>query len=238
VAGSERVSLRSALEHLLRLGSLAGEVPAPTIATLLSNICASVARSDLERQACVDLVGDFMKNWRGLRGAANRIEMFMGRFELRGRCLVERGVEVEDPSVCEGSVDDGLVVVGSRMQVFIDRELRSAVYRVGGACTVTIGDVLDFIDVGAEALSRREPGIVWSHVKTACVAVGPCSFSDLPKLAEKATALAEGKYSEIRERCRQRWKSASGEEVVSLVRELTHKRHLDLLEELEEGERP
>jgi hypothetical protein len=123
------------------------------------------------------------------------------------------------------------------MQVFIDRELRSAVYRVGGACTVTIGDVLDFINIGTEAASRRKPGIVWSHEKTACVAVGPCSFSDLPKLAEKAVALAEGKYSEIRERCRQRWKSASSEEVASLVRELTHKRHLDLLEELEEGER-
>jgi hypothetical protein len=162
--------------------------------------------------------------------------MFMGMLELRGRCLVKKGVEVEDPSVCEGSVDGGLVVVGSRMQVFIDRELRSAVYRVGGMCAVTIGKVPDSIEE-IEAVSGKKPGIVWSHEKTAYVAVGPCSFSDLPELAERAAALAEGKYSEIYERCRQRWKSASSEEVVSLVRELTRKRHLDLLEELEEGER-
>jgi len=237
VAGSERVRLRRALEYLRRPRSLADEVPASTASILFLNVCASVAESEYEKRFCLDLVGDFMKHLGGLLDVADRIELLMRGFELKGRCLIKKGVSVEDPSVCEGSLDDGLVIVGSRMQVFIDRELRSAVYRVGGACTVTIGDVLDFINVGAEALTRREPGIVLSHVKTAYVAVGPCSFSDLPKLAEKATALAEGKYSEIRERCRQRWKSASGEEVMSLVRELTHKRHLDLLEELEKGER-
>jgi len=223
---------------LRRPRSLADVVSAPTASALFLNVCASVAESEYEKRFCLDLADDFMNHWRGLSDVANRIELFMSGFELKGRCLVKRGVSVEDPSVCDGSLDDGLVIVGSRMQVFIDRELRSAVYRVGGACTVTIGDVLDFINIGTEAASRRKPGIVWSHEKTACVAVGPCSFSDLPKLAEKAAALAEGKYSEIRERCRQRWKSASSEEVVSLVRELTHKRHLDLLEELEEGERP
>jgi 3-deoxy-D-arabino-heptulosonate 7-phosphate (DAHP) synthase len=204
---------------------------------LFLNVCASVAESEYEKRFCLDLVGDFMKHLGGLLDIANRIELLMRGFELKGRCLIKKGVSVEDPSVCEGSLDDGLVIVGSRMQVFIDRELRSAVYRVGGACTVTIGDVLDFINVGAEVLSRRKPGIVLSHEKTACVAVGPCSFSDLPKLAEKAAALAEGRYSEIYERCHQRWKDARSEEVVSLVEELTHKRHLDLLEELEEGER-
>lgn len=236
MAGSERVSLRSALEHLHRLGSLAGEVPAPAIATLFSNICASVAQGKLEEQVCVDLAGDFMKNWSGLWGIADRLKRFMDMFELKGRCLVKKGVEVEDPSVCEDSVDGGLLVVGSRMQVFIDRELRSAVYRVGGACTVAIGEVPDITAIEA-MLKTRKPGIISCYKGHARIAVGPCSFSDLPKLAEKAAALADGRYSEIYERCHQRWKSASNEEVVSLARELTHKRHLDLLEELEEGER-
>jgi hypothetical protein len=239
VAGSERVSLRSAFEYLRRLYPSDEDAALVRAASLLfSNTCASVAEGEHERRFCLDLTSELLEHWRELSSVAGRIELLMSGFELKGRCLVKRGVSVEDPSVCEGSLDDGLVIVGSRMQVFIDRELRSAVYRVGGACTVTIGDVLDFIDVGAEVLSRRKPGIVWSHKKTACVAVGPCSFSDLPKLAEKAAALAEGRYSEIHERCHQRWKSASSEEVASLVRELTHKRHLDLLEELEEGERP
>jgi hypothetical protein len=236
VAGSERVSLRSALEYLRRLRSPAEDAALMHAAgTLFSNICASVAGSEYERRACLDLAGELAEHWSGLSSVAKRIELLMSGFELKGRCLVKRGVSVEDPSVCEGSVDGGLLIVGSRMQVFIDRELRSAVYRVGGVCTVTIGEVPDFI--GIEAVSRKKPGIVWSLERTACVAVGPCSFSDLPKLAEKATALAEGRYSEIYERCHQRWKGASGEEVASLVRELTHKRHLDLLEELEEGER-
>ena len=211
-------------------------MPAPDVATLFSNICASVARSKLEEQVCVDLVGDFMKNWSGLRSTADRIKMFMGMFELKGRCLVKKGVEVEDPSVCEGSVDDGLVIVGSRMQVLINRDLSSAVYRVDGSCAVAVGEVPNLY--GIETISKaRKPGVVACYKGLAHVAVGPCSFSDLPKLAEKAAALAEGKYSEIYERCYQRWRDASGEEVVSLVRELTYKRHLDLLEELEEGER-
>jgi hypothetical protein len=236
VAGSERVSLRSAFEHLHRLDSLVGEVPAPAIATLFSNICASVAQSKLEEQVCVDLVGDFMKNWSGLRGIAGRLKMFMGMFELKGRCLVKRGVEVEDPSACEGSLDGGLLIVGSRMQVFIDRELRSAVYRVDGSCAVAIGEIPSLY--GIETLSKaKKPGVVACYEGLAHVAVGPCSFSDLPKLAEKAINLAEGKYSEIYKRCYQKWRDASGEEVSSLLRELAFKRHIDLLEELEEGER-
>jgi len=236
VAGSELVSLRSALERMRRLGSLVGEVPAGVIAALLSNICVSVAQSDLERRVCVDLVGDFMKNWSGLRSAADRVETFMGRFELRGRCLVEKGVEVEDPSVCAGSVDDGLVIVGRGMQVVLNRDLRSAVYRVDGSCAVAIGEIPSLY--GIETMSKaRKPGVIACYEGLAHVAVGRCSFSDLPKLAEKAAALAGGRYSEIYKRCYQKWRDASGEEVVSLVEELTHKRHLDLLEELGEGER-
>jgi hypothetical protein len=236
VAGSERVSLRSAFEYLRRLRPPAEDAALMRAAvSLFSNICASVAGGEYERRVCLDLVDELVKHRSGLSDVASRFELLVSGFELKGRCLVKRGVSVEDPSVCEGSLDDGLVIVGSMMQVFIDRELRSAVYRVGGACTVTIGEVPDFTEI--EPVPRKKPGIVWSIKKTACVAVGPCGFSDLPKLAEKAANLAEGKYSEIYERCHQRWKGASSEEVVSLVRELTHKRHLDLLEELEEGER-
>jgi hypothetical protein len=210
------------------------EVPAPAAGKLFLNVCASIAESEYEKQFCLDLVGDLVNHWSGLSSVADRIEMFMSGFELRGRCLVKKGVSVEDPSVCEGSVDGGLLIVGSRMQVFINRDLGSAVYRVDGACTVTVGEVSDM--AGIEAVSKaRKPGIIDCYKGIARVAVGPCSFSDLPKLAEKAADLAEGKYAEIYERCYQRWKHASGGELASLVEELAFKRHIDLLEELGEG---
>jgi hypothetical protein len=218
---------------LRRPRSLADEVPASTASILFLNVCASIAESEYEKRFCQDLVSDFMNHLGGLLDIANRIELIMSGFELKGRCLIKKGVSVEDPSVCEGSVDDGLVVVGRGMQFFVNRDFRSAVYRVDGACTVAVGAVPNLYEI--ETVSKaKKPGVAACYKSTAYVAVGPCSFSDLPKLAEKAADLAEGRYSEIYERCHQRWKDARSEEVVSLVEELTHKRHLELLEE---GER-
>ena len=238
MAGPEQVGLRSALEYLLQPPSEGDRERVRAAGILFISVCSSAAPSEHDRKRCVDLAYDLLSHWNNHVSAALRIEWFMRHFELRGRCLVEKGVGVDDPSVCEGDPDSGLLVVGSRMQAFIGRGLRSAVYRVGGACTVVIGGVpTDLYEIEAAAGGRR-PGLTRYHERGAYVAVGPCSLGDLPRLAERAAALAEGEYSKIYKRCHQRWRSASSEELASLVRELTHRRHLDLLEELERGERP
>jgi hypothetical protein len=234
VAGSERVDLRRALECLRNQLSLMDNRLASAVAVLLSNICASVAGDEHERKYCKKLINDFFDHWGALWSTASRVETLMGRFELRGRCLVERGVGVEDPAVCEGGVDGGLLIIGRGMQALIGRDFSYAVHRVDGVCTMTIGDVPDI--EGISATLERGRGLIWSTRRAARVAVGPCSISDLPRLAEAAAELAKGKYSEIYERCSQRWRGASEEERRSCVLELVHRRHVDLLKELGGGE--
>ena len=165
----------------------------------------------------------------------------LGRFELRGRCLVERGAEVEDPSVCEGDPGEGLVIVGSRMQFFVNRQARGAVARVGGVCAVAVGASSAWGHWALDELRSGRLGLLEHDEAGAVLSVGPCRLGDMPRLAEEAADLP---YSEVYDRCRIEWEPGESEwepEEVEEARSMAEDEELEealkLLRELEGGGR-
>jgi len=155
----------------------------------------------------------------------------LDRFELRGRCLVERGVEVEDPSVCEGDPGEGLVIVGSRMQFFVNRQARGAVARVGGMCAVAI-DRGELDDWALRELKAGRTGLLKHDSVAALISVRGCRVEDMPRLAERA---AEMPYREIFESCGAFGDERAESEALSKAEELELNSCLELLGVLERG---
>ena len=211
MAGREPSRLRAALEHLLkrRLPWKAGEES--DVPNLLYHVCIAAGISEDE---CADIMVDYkeaMATKPGpdalsrvaaafkLREVMKGVNEVLGRFELRGRCLVEKGVRVDDPSICEGDLDSGLVIIGSRMQFFVDGRVRGAVARAGGVCAVAVGEsdawktwVLDGLKAGAPGLLDYDGG--------GAIILVPCGLGDLPRLAERAAEVSD--YGEVYESCK------------------------------------
>jgi len=239
----ERSGLRKALEDLL-----AKKAPWETedaTRKLLYGIClaSGIGESRCDeinsryRSAITDYYDDPTKVDR--EAVAKGIEEVLSRFEFKGRCLVEKGVEVEVPSVCEGSIDDGLVIVGSRMQFFVNRSARGVVARLGGACAVAVGDEEAWSYSALEELRVGRRGLLYYENYGAVFAAGRCSLSDLPKLAEEAQ---RARYRNIYNGCsimwepwESEWEPEEVEEAKSIVEDEELERDLKLLRELEGG---
>jgi len=163
---------------------------------------------DKSREAMMELTfaGKLLED--RYKPVAEAVRNVISRFELKGRCLVEKGVEVEDPSVCEGSLDDGLVIVGSRMQFFVNRQARGAVARVGGMCAVAVGASSAWGHWALDKLRSGRLGLLEYDEVGAVLSVGTCGLGDLPRLAEEAADLT---YSEVYDGCRIEW-GREGEE--------------------------
>jgi hypothetical protein len=224
VGGREPFKLRRAL------GALLGTEPArgaePGALDLLYAACIS---SGLGEDECDRIY--WRSYWRSgeeLREAAGEV---LDRFELRGRCLVEKGVGVEDPSVCEGSLDGGLLIVGSRMQFFVDGEMRNAVARVGDLCAVAIGSGR-LGDRALRELKAGRTGLLEHDGATALISVRGCRLGDMPRLAERA---AEMPYREIFKSCEPFGDEEAEGEALSKAERLELERCLELLGMLEMG---
>jgi hypothetical protein len=163
---------------------------------------------DKSREAMMELTfaGKLLED--RYKPVAEAVRKVISRFELKGRCLVEKGVSVEDPSVCEGSIDDGLVIVGSRMQFFVNRQARGAVARVGDACAVAVGASSAWGHWALDKLRSGRLGLLEYDEVGAVLSVGTCGLGDLPRLAEEAAILT---YSEVYDGCRIEW-GREGEE--------------------------
>jgi hypothetical protein len=131
-----------------------------------------------------------------------KVDEVLGRFELRGRCLVEKGVRVDDPSICEGDPGRGLLVVGSRMQFFVDRWVRGVGARAGGMCAVAVGESSAWAPWVLGRLETGEPGLL-EYNATGAVLLAPCGLGDLPRLAERAAEV--GDYENIYDSCKAGW---------------------------------
>lgn len=198
--------LQRALEDLL--GRRAPWEAEDEARELLYGICLA---SGVEEGTCDKI--DYSYRWAiadyyaGVTGADREkalkgIEEVMGRFELKGRCLVEKGVSVEDPSVCEGDPGEGLVVVGSRMQLFVNRLARGAVVRAGGSCAAAVGAMNAWSLRALRKLRAGRRGLLDHDEYGAVFAVGRCSLGDLPRLAEEALDLH---YRGVYEDCKIVW---------------------------------
>jgi hypothetical protein len=150
-------------------------------------------------------------------------------------------VEVEDPSVCEGDPGEGLVIVGSRMQFFVNRQARGAVARVGGVCAVAVGASSAWGHWALDELRSGRLGLLEHDEAGAVLSVGPCRLGDMPRLAEEAADLP---YSEVYDRCRIEWEPGESEwepEEVEEARSMAEDEELEealkLLRELEGGGR-
>ena len=240
----ERSRLRKALEDLL-----AKKAPWETedeTRKLLYGICLA---SSISESRCDEINSSYRKAVNDYyfasptevdrEAVAKGIEEVLSRYELKGRCLVEKGVEVEVPSVCEGSLDDGLVIVGSRMQFFVNRSARGAVARLGGACAVAVGDEDAWSYSALEELRAGRRGLLYYEDYGAVFAVGQCNLSDLPKLAEEAW---RARYHSIYNGCSIRWEPGESEwepeeveEAKSIAEDEELERDLKLLRELEGG---
>ena len=155
----------------------------------------------------------------------------LGRFELRGRCLVERGVGVEDPAVCEGGADGGLLIVGSRMQFFVDGEARTTVARAGDLCAVAI-DRGELDDWALRELKAGRTGLLKHDGVAALISVRGCRVEDMPRLAERAAKMP---YREIFESCVAFGDEGAESEALSKAEELELNSCLELLGVLERG---
>jgi hypothetical protein len=206
--GGKPSRLRSALEALLGRGNPWEERDADD---LIYGICLASGIGEERCEEVYATVHDAMLEYalggepesrdKALRG----IREVMERFELRGSCLVERGVEVGDPSLCEGSVDGGLVVMGSRMQLSVDGSLRSAAVRVNGVCAVGVGGGFPWMPWVLKRLRSGARGLIGYDEAGAVFAVGQCGIGDLPRLVGEASGL---KYEDVYYDCR----VATGEE--------------------------
>jgi len=212
------------------LGALLGAEPAgdaePGALNLLYAACVA---SSLGEEECDRIY--WRSYWRSgeeLREAAREV---LGRFELRGRCLVERGVGVEDPAVCEGGADGGLLIVGSRMQFFVDGEARTTVARAGDLCAVAI-DRGELDDWALRELKAGRTGLLKHDGVAALISVRGCRVEDMPRLAERAAKMP---YREIFESCVAFGDERAESEALSKAEELELNSCLELLGVLERG---
>jgi hypothetical protein len=190
---------------------------------LLYTVCIS---SSLSKEECDRVY--WHSYWRSGEELKETAMEVLGRFELRGRCLVERGVSVEDPSVCEGSLDGGLLVVGSRMQFFVDGKVRNTVARVGDLCAVAVGGGL--YDWALDELKAGRTGLLDYDGSVAQISVKGCRVEDMPRLAERA---AKTPYREIYKICAE----IGDEKAKREAEEMELEDCLKLLRELEGGGR-
>jgi hypothetical protein len=193
---------------------------------LLYTACIS---SSLDKEECDRIYWrSYWGSGEELREAAREV---LGRFELRGRCLVEKGASVEDPSVCEGSVDGGLLIVGSRMQFFVDGKVRKTVARVGDLCAVAVGGG-ELDDWALDELKAGRTGLLKHDGAAAMISVKGCRVEDMPMLAERA---AKTPYREIFKGCEVFGEEEAESEALSKAEELELDSCLGLLGALERG---
>jgi hypothetical protein len=243
VAGRKPSRLRAALEHLLgrsppwEAGWEAG------VPDLLYHVCLAAG---IHEDRCADIMREYKEAMAfepgpdalsrvtaafKLRTVMEKVNEVLDRFELRGRCLVEKGVGVKDPSVCEGDLDGGLLIVGSGMQFLVDGEVRTAVARMGDLCAVALGRG----EVGYWALDELKAGragLLGHDGSYAVISVRGCRVEDMPRLAERA---AKVPYREIFKRCEAFGDEAAEGKALSKAEEREIDECLKLLGELERG---
>jgi hypothetical protein len=131
--------------------------------------------------------------------AVRAVNEVMERFEIKGSCLVERGVNVEDPSVCGGDIDERMTVIGSRMQFSVDSSLHNMVIRFNGACIVSTGEETPLKPYNIRRLRSGKRGLLGYDEVNAIFSVGQCGLSDLPRLLEETKKL---NYGDVYYECR------------------------------------
>ena len=134
----------------------------------------------------------------GERLDAGEVGEVLGRFELRGSCLVERGVEV-DPRACRGG---GLLVVG-RMGAALLLGGSAAGLALGGECAVAVGraDALDAaFQRSLRGLKPVEEGLLEAWRGGAVVGIGACKPERLAELAGRLER-AGGRYPKLYGEC-------------------------------------
>ena len=131
--------------------------------------------------------------------AVRAVNEVMERFEIKGSCLVERGVNVEDPSLCEGDINERMTVIGSRMQFSVDSSLHNMVIRLNGTCTVSTGEETPLKPYNIRRMRSGKRGLLGYDEVGAIFTVGQCSLSDLPHLLEETRKLD---YDDVYYDCR------------------------------------
>ncbi|MCI4408742.1 MAG: hypothetical protein JHC26_06595 [Thermofilum sp.] len=124
--------------------------------------------------------------------AVRGVKEVMDRFEVKGSCLVERGVKIEDPSVCEGDINERLTVIGSRMQFSVDSSFHNIAIRSNGSCAVSISEDSPFRSLNIRELRAGKPRLIGYDEVGASFMVGQCGLSDLPNLVKDAEKLNYG----------------------------------------------
>jgi hypothetical protein len=247
VAGGEQSRLRAALEHLLRRRLPWKAEEKAGVLDLLYHICVAAG---IDEGRCADIRYSYkeamaVKPGPGaasrvtaafkLREAMEKVNEVLGRFELRGRCLVEKGVGVEDPSICEGDLDSGLLVIGSRMQFFVDGRVRGAVARAGGVCSVAVGESSAWAPWVLDELKAGRLGLL-NYDEDGAVILVPCGLGDVPRLAGRAAEMRYREiYEEIYSMCKAFGDDRAESEALSKAEKLELDSCLELLGALEGG---
>jgi hypothetical protein len=134
----------------------------------------------------------------GGRLDAREVREVLDRFELRGSCLVEKGVEV-DPRACRGS---GLLVVGRRGAALLLRG-SAAGLALGGECAVAVGQA-DALDAAFQRSLRGlrpvEEGLLEAWQGGAVVGVGACGPELLAELAGRLERAGD-RYPKLYREC-------------------------------------
>jgi len=131
--------------------------------------------------------------------AVRAVNEVMERFEMKGSCLVERGVNVEDPSVCEDDINERMTVIGSRMQFSVDSSLHNMVIRLNGTCIVSTGEETPLKPYNIRKMRSGKRGLIGYDEVGAIFSVGQCNISDLPRLLEETRKLD---YGDVYYECR------------------------------------
>ncbi|WP_288007631.1 hypothetical protein [Thermofilum sp.] len=124
--------------------------------------------------------------------AVRGVKEVMERFEVRGSCLVEKGVKIEDPSVCEGDINERLTVIGSRMQFSVDSSFHNMAIRFNGTCIVGKGEEMPLKPWNLRKLHSSRLGLIEYDEASAVFSVGRCNINDLPNLVKEAEELDYG----------------------------------------------
>jgi hypothetical protein len=165
---------------------------------LVYGICLA---SSIDEKRCKEIYEDVHETMFGhvvevdqktRENAVRGIKEVMDRFEVKGSCLVERGVEIEDPSVCEGDIDERLTVIGSKMQFSVDSSFHNMAIRFNGACVVSKGDESPLKPWNLKKLQSSRRGLIEYDEVSAVFSVGRCSISDLPNLVREVEELDYG----------------------------------------------
>lgn len=135
----------------------------------------------------------------GERLDAGEVGEVLDRFELRGSCLVERGVEV-DPRACRGG--GGLLVVGRRGAALLLRG-SAAGLALEGECAVAVGQA-DALDAAFQrslrGLKPVEEGLLEAWQGGAVVGIGACGPERLAELAVRLERAGD-RYPKLYREC-------------------------------------